>query len=212
MQKLIANYLFQYGNCALPQIGTLHIKSEPAISIFGAQKIDAPVNCILFSKDITDSKNLSEYIAVNKNISFEEAAYQLKNISSEILNLKEAAYFSIPGVGVFTKSHDDKLSFEEIKVGDFFTQPVYAERVIHPDDSHPILVGDKESDRNSMTELLTETVPIKKSKWWLWAAAIFVLSFVLIFIYLSNENQNRSFGISHKYELNETSPQYKNIP
>lgn len=212
MQKLVANYLFQYGNCALPQIGTLHIKSEPAISIFGVQKIDAPFNHILFSKDITDSKNLTEYIAVNKNISFEEAAYQLKNISSEILSLKEAAEFSIPGVGVFTKLQNDQLSFKEIKEGYFFTLPVYAERVIHPEDSHSILVGDKETDRNTMTELLTETVPIKKNKWWLWAAAIFVLSFVLIFIYLSNENQNRSFGISHKYELNETSPQYKNIP
>ena len=63
-----------------------------------------------------------------------------------------------------------------------------------------------------MTELLTETVPIKKNKWWIWAAAFFVLSIVLIFIYLNNENQNKSFGISHKYELNEASNQYKNIP
>lgn len=212
MQKLIANYLFQYGNCALSQIGTLHTKSEPSVSVFGVQKIDAPLNHILFSNDITDSKNLTEYIAVNKNISFEEAAYQLKNISSEILNLKEEAHFSIPGVGVFTKSQNDKLSFKEIKTDNFFTPPVYAERVIHPDDSHAILVGDKETDRNTMTELLTETVPIKKNKWWIWAAAFFVLSIVLIFVYLNNETQNKSFGISHKYEMNETSPQYKNIP
>ena len=212
MQKLIANYLFQYGNCALPHIGTLHIKSEPAVSVLGVQQIHAPVNHILFSKDITDSKKLTEYIAVNKNISFDEAAYQLNNISAEILNLKEAADFSIPGVGVFTKSQNDKLSFTEVKVADYFTPPVYAERVIHPDDSHAILVGDKETDRNTMTEFLTETVPVKKNKWWLWAVALFVFSVVLILVYLNNENHNKSFGILNKYELNEASNQYKKNP
>ena len=209
MQKLLANYLFQYKNCVLPQIGTLHIKSDPAVSVLGIQKINAPVNLISFTNDITDSKNLTEYIAVNKNISFDEAEYQLKNISNEILNLKQEEEFLIDGVGFFTKSQNDKLLFKENKEAEIFAIPVYAERVIHPDDSHAILVGDKETDRNSMTEFFTDTAPTKKNKWWLWAAAIFVLSVVLIFIYLNNEYHNSYFGISHKNELNEATNQYK---
>jgi hypothetical protein len=212
MQKLIANYLFQYKNCALPQIGTLHIKSEPAVSVLGIQKINAPINFISFTNDITDSKNLTEYIAVNKNISFDEAAYQLNNISSEILNLKQAEEFSITSVGFFTKSQNDKLLFNENKEAEIFAVPVFAERVIHPDDSHKILVGDRETDRNSMTEFFTDTIPVKKNKWWLWAAAIFVLSVVLIFIYSNNDNHNRFFGVSNKYEVSQPTVQYKNIP
>ena len=212
MQKLIANYLFQYRNCALPQIGTLHIKLDPAVSVLGTQQIHAPVNHISFTNDITESKNLIEYIAVNKNISFDEADYQLKNISNEILNLKQGEDFSVTGVGVFKKSPNDQLVFIENTENEFFTPSVYAERVIHPDDSHAILVGDKETDRNTMTEFFTDTIPVKKNKWWLWAVGLFVFSIILIFMYLNNENNNSFFGVSHKYELNEATPQYKNIP
>ena len=212
MQQLIANYLFQYKNCPLSQIGTLHLQSASATSEIGTQKIIPPLHTISFINDITDVKNLTEFIAANKNISADEAAYQLKNISEEITNLKKGQEFAFAGVGVFLRSQNEKLIFNQVQTDVSFAQPVYAERVIHPDDSHAILVGDKETDRNTMTEFFTETEPVKKNKWWIWAAALFVLSIVLIFVYLNNENQNKSFGISHKYELNEVSNQYKNIP
>ena len=212
MQQLIANYLFQYKNCPLSQVGTLHLQSASATSEIGTQKIIPPSHTISFSKDITDAKNLTEFIAANKNISVDEAAYQLKNISEEITNLKEGQEFAFAGVGVFLRSLNDNLIFNQVQTDVPFAQPVYAERVIHPDDSHAILVGDKETDRNTMTEFFTETEPVKKNKWWIWAAALFVLSIVLISVYLNNENQNKSFGISHKYELNDASNQYKNIP
>ncbi len=212
MQKLLANYLFQYKNCALPQIGTLHIKTESAALEMGVQKIHAPINKIIFSNEITNSKNVTEYIAASKNISFDEAAYQLKNISSEILNLKEGQEFLLDNVGVFTKSQNNKLLFEEVKEIEIFTPSVYAERVIHPDDSHSILVGDKETDRNSMTEFFTDSVAIEKDKWWIWALVIFVASAVMILIYLNGDNKNSSFGISHKYEISKPTNQYNNIP
>ncbi len=212
MQKLIANYLFQYKNCALPQIGTLHIKSESAALEMGVQKIHAPESRIIFTNDITDSKNLTEYIAVNKNINIDEAAYQLKNISNEILNLKEGEEFLIANVGLFAKSQNDKLLFKEVKEEEFFRPSVYAERVIHPDDSHAILVGDKETDRNSMTDFFTDSAAVEKDKWWIWAVVIFVLSAVMIFIYLNNDNSNSFFGVSNKYEVSQPTVQYKNIP
>ncbi len=212
MQKLLANYLFQYKNCALPQIGTLHIVTESAVSVLGEQKIHAPANTISFSNNIADSEKLTEYIAINKNISFDEAAYQLKNISNEILNLKEGEEFLINGVGIFSKSQNDTLLFSGDKETEYFTPSVYAERVIHPNDSHAILVGDKETDRNSMTEFFTETVAVKNNKWWLWAAALFVLAVVVVFVYYNNEAHNNLFGVAHKYDVNESKSLYKNIP
>ena len=212
MQQLIANYLFQYKNCPLFQVGTLHLQSASATSEIGTQKIIPPSHTISFSKDITDSKNLTEFIAANKNISVDEAAYQLKNISEEITNLKEGQEFAFAGVGVFLRSQNDNLIFNQVQTDVPFAQPVYAERVIHPDDSHAILVGDKETDRNSMTEFFTETEPVKKNKWWMWAAVIFFISIILTIIYFNNENRNSFFGVSHKYEMKETSNQYKSIP
>lgn len=212
MQQLLANYLFQYKNCPLPQLGTLHIQYESASSEIGSQKLLAPVSKILFTTDITDSKNLTVFIAANKNISVDEAAYQLKNISEEILNLKEGQEFSFKGVGVFLKTQNDHLIFNQMPADVSFAKPVYAERVIHPDDSHAILVGDKETDRNTMTEFFTETEAVKKSKWWIWAVAIFIISAIMFIIYFNNENHNSFFGISNKYELKEATNQYKNIP
>ena len=212
MQKLLANYLFQYKNCAFPQIGSLHIKFESAVLVLDKQKIHAPVSHISFSNDFMDSNNLTEYIAVNKNISFEEAAYQLTNISNEILSLKNAEQFLIGGVGHFTKSANDKLLFKETSVAEYFSPSIFAERVIHPDDSHAILVGDKEMDRNSMTEFYTNTIPARKSKWWLWTAALFLLAVILITVYVNNKNHNNLFGVSQKVEVKEATRQYKNIP
>lgn len=212
MQKLLANYLFQYKICALPNIGTLHIKTESAISILGEQKIYAPVNKISFSSDIANSESLTDYIATNKNISFEEAAYHLKNISNEILHLNESEEFLIDNVGAFTKSQNDNVVFSEIREATHFSPSVNAERVIHPNDSHSILVGDKETDRNSMTEFFTDTVIVKKDKWRLWAAALFVLSIIVIFIYCNNNTHNNFFGVAHKYEVKESNILYKNIP
>ena len=212
MQQLLVNYLFQYKNCPLPQIGTLRIQTGSATSEIGTQKIIPPSHSIFFSKDIADSTNLTEFIAANKNISVDEAAYQLKNITDEIINLKEQEEFSLTGVGVFLKSQNDNLSFNQLQTNGSFALPVYAERVIHPDDSHAILVGDKETDRNTMTEYFTETDPVKKDKWWIWAAVIFIISIILTIIYFNNENRNSFFGVSHKYEMKETSNQYKSIP
>ena len=212
MQQLIANYLFQYKNCPLSEVGTLHLQSASATSEIGTQKIIPPSHSIFFSKDIADSTNLTEFIAANKIISVDEAAYQLKNITDEIINLKEQEEFSLTGVGVFLKSQNDNLSFNQLQTNGSFAFPIYAERVIHPDDSHAILVGDKETDRNTMTDFFTETEPVKKNKWWMWAAVIFIISIILTIIYFNNENRNSFFGVSHKYEMKETSNQYKSIP
>ena len=212
MQKLLANYLFQHQICVLPQIGTLQLKVDPAFVVLGTQKIHAPNKYILFTKDTVDSKNITEYIAVNKKISFEEAAYQLQNFSAEILKIAEVEKFTIVSVGDFYRSQNGQLSFKEEKLPEYFAAAIYAERVIHPDDSHSILVGDTETDRNKMTAYYTETEPLKKSKWWILATLLFILSIVLLFVYFNEENGNHFFGVSHKYEVKPATEQYKNIP
>lgn len=212
MQKLIADHLFQYKNCVLPQIGILKIKTTSATSVLGEQKITAPVSTIFFTEEITDSSNITAYIAANKNISFEEAAYQLKKICTEISSLDADKKFLIQGVGDFYKNHNDKIVFQTIDLPGQYNPSVYAERVIHPNDSHAILVGDTETDRNTMTEYFTEDEPVRKSKWWVWAAALFAVAIALIIIYENDYNSNSFFGISHKYEVAPATETYKKIP
>jgi hypothetical protein len=212
MQKLIADYLFQYKKCALPQIGTLKIKTTPASSIMGEQKITAPVSTIYFTDEITDSRNLTEYIAANKNVSVDEAVYQLKNICTDISSLNNNDKFLLTGVGEFYKAGNGKISFHTINLPAYFAPPVYAERVIHPNDSHAILVGDTETDRNTMAEYYTEDEPVHKSKWWVWAIVLFAVATALIVVYANDKNSNSFFGISHKYDVPAATKTYKKLP
>ncbi len=212
MQKLIADYLFQYKKCALPQIGTLNIKTTPAQSVMGEQKITAPINNIYFSHEITDSKTLTEFIAANKNVSVDEAAYQLKKICNEISSLKNNDKFSLAGVGEFYKSGNDKINFRANDLPEYFSPSVYAVRVIHPNDSHAILVGDTETDRNTMAEYYTEDEPVRKSKWWLAAIVLLVIAVALIVFYTNDKNGNSFFGVSHKYHVPSATETYKKLP
>ena len=212
MQKLLADYLFQYKNCALPQIGTLKIKTVTATSVLGEQKITAPISTIYFEEEITDSKNITAFIAANKNVSVEEAAYQLKKLCTEISSLNSNEKFPIPGIGEFYKNSNGKISFQLLDLPSYFSPSVYAERVIHPNDSHAILVGDTETDRNTMTEYFTEDEPVRKSKWWVWAAVLFAAAIALIFIYANDNNRNSFFGISNKYDVAPATETYKKIP
>jgi hypothetical protein len=212
MQKLIADYLFEYKQCALPQIGTLKIKRDAATSIMGEQTISSPVSTIYFTDEITDSRNLTEYIAANKNISTEEAAYQLKNICEEISLVNNDENFDIAGVGQFYKSGNGRVSFNSVLLPAYFSPNVYAERVIHPDDSHAILVGDTETDRNTMTEYYTGDERVKKSKWWVWALILFVIAAALIIFYLSDKSNNSFFGIQDKYDVAPATETYKTLP
>jgi len=212
MQKLIADYLFQYKNCALPQIGTLKIKTATATCVPGEQKITAPVSTIHFTDEITDSNNISGFIAANKSISKEEAVYQLKKICNEISTLQNKEKFLFTGVGEFYKNNNGKINFEPVALPSYFMPSVYAERVIHPNDSHALLVGDTETDSNTMTEFFTEDVLVRKSKWWVWAAVLFVVAVALIIIYENDINKNSFFGIAHKYDVTAPTETYRKLP
>ena len=212
MQKLIADYLFQYKNSALPQIGTLKIKRGTASSVLGEQKITAPVSTIYFTDEVSDSRNFTAFIAANKSVSIEEAGYQLKKICTEISTINNNEKFSITDIGEFYKNSNGKINFSPVNLPSYFTPSVYAERVIHPNDSHAILVGDTETDSNTMTEFFTEEEPVRKNKWWLWAAALFALTIALVVIYENDKNKNSFFGIAHQYKVSSPTETYRKFP
>jgi len=66
-----------------------------------------------------------------------------------------------------------------------FLQPVKAVRVIHPEAEHQILVGDKETTNTVMNEYFSE-VPVKKSRWWIWAIVLGIAALIAILLYLNN--------------------------
>jgi hypothetical protein len=212
MQQLLADYLFQHKQCALPQIGTLHIKNIAASSIFGERKISSPVPVIEFNDDVNATEHVEAYIALQKNITREEAARQLKGMADEIQNLPLGQRLEIPNAGKFYKDENDKVGFIAVDAPTHFLQQVVAERVVHPNDSHTMLVGETETSTAAMAEYYSEEEPAMKSKWWVFAIASFAVAAAVIGFYASNKNADSFFGAANKIEVGVADSTYRMLP
>jgi hypothetical protein len=212
MQQLLADYLFQNKQCALPQIGTLYIKNTTAISIFGERKISSPVPVIEFNDDIHSTEHVEAYIALQKNISRDEVAHQLKRMVENIQGLPLGQYLEIPNAGKFYKDENDKIGFIAVEVPAHFLPQVVAERVVHPNDSHTMLVGETETNTAAMAEYFSDGEPTMKSKWWIFAIASFAVAAAVIGFYASNKNADSFFGAANKIEVGVADSTYRILP
>jgi hypothetical protein len=212
MQKLLVDYLFKYKQCALPQLGTLQIKNTPASSIFGEQKIAAPIPEIHFSDTINNSQYLQDYIAENKNISTNEAAQQLIKVVEYIKALQFGESIVLPGAGKFCKDEHKKITFIADEIPAYFLPAVHAERVVHPNESHTMLVGDTETSTTAMAEYFAEDEPKVKSKWWIWALVFFGLAAAGIGFYASEYKTNSFFGVFTKPDVKAADSTYRMLP
>jgi hypothetical protein len=212
MHQLLADYLFQCKQCAIPQIGTLHIKNLAASSIFGERKISAPIPVIEFSDDICNTDHFESFIALQKNITRDEAARQLKKIAEDIQSLTLGQRLDIPNAGKFYKDENDKIGFIAVEASTHFLPQVNAERVVHPNDSHTMLVGETETNTAAMAEYYSEEEPAMKSKWWIFAIVLFVISTAAIVFYLSNKNPDSFFGAANKIKVGVADSTYRKLP
>jgi hypothetical protein len=212
MQQLLADYLFQNKQCALPQIGTLRIKNRAASSIFGERKISAPIPVIEFSDNLNSTEHLESHIALVKNITRDETELQLKKIVEEIQTLPLGEHFEIPNAGKFYKDENDKIGFIAFEAPVYFLPQVGAERVVHPNDSHTMLVGETETNTATMAEYLSEEEPSLKSKWWVFAIVSFLAAAATVGFYMSDTSTASFFGASNKIEVHSADSTYRMLP
>jgi hypothetical protein len=212
MQQLLADYLFQNKQCALPQIGTLHIKNATASSIFGERKISAPIPVIEFNDDVHSTENVEAYIALQKNITRDEATHQLNRMVEDIQALSLGQRLEIPSVGKFYKGENDKIGFIAVEAPNHFLPQVVAERVVHPNDSHTMLVGETETNTAAMAEYYSEEEPAMKSKWWVFAIASFAIAATAVGFYASSKSADSFFGVSNKIVVDAADSTYRMLP
>ena len=194
MHRLIASYLFQNKTCPLPGLGTLSVTAGKAELDFLNTAIKAPASRIVFEAKENDASNLLDYIATKTSSTLIQTIDRLGQFCN---NLKTATLANQPatleGVGNFFTDSSGKINFKSSQLPVAFLQPVKAERVIHPQAEHQILVGDKETTNTVMTEYFTET-PVKKNRWWIWAIILGTMALLAILFYLINDNAVSTFG------------------
>jgi nucleoid DNA-binding protein len=170
MFNVIASSLFQKKSCRLPGIGTLEVVTRSAEYDFSNQQISAPQHRIVFINASSSDNTFNEFSAISQLMK---------------QKLKDEGMVEIDGLGSFVKDGNGSLQFVPVEIDSNLLQPVVAERVIHKDAEHAILVGDKETTNVEMTEYYTDETAVAKDKWWIWAIVLGVVAISVIAYYLS---------------------------
>lgn len=187
MQEIITSYLVQKKECSLPGIGNFKINVVPAYLDVANKKILPPATEIIFSEgDVHLRKDLVKYISIQQNVDEHQAA---ENITKWCDNVKESL------------NAGEKIIFESIgslqknAVGNIFLstknknrlyEAVSADRVVHKDEDHAVLVGDRETTSAAMNEYYkAETVFERKISWKIWATVLLGLSILSLIMHFS---------------------------
>ncbi len=194
MHQQIASFLFQNKICPLPGVGTLSMQHSGAEADFTSKTITAPKAGIQFVRSETDTAALVDYLTATTGGSKYEMTEALEHFCDTLKKDVTTRQVALPGIGIFYADGSSKINFTEETLPVSFMQPVFAERVIHPNDEHHILVGDKEMTNTVMTEMLAPTETVSNDRWWIWALVLALIAITFILLYFTQPNIGSAFG------------------
>jgi hypothetical protein len=187
MHNQIASYLFQNKTCPLPGLGTLSLLNSGAEADFTNKMIATPKNFVQFADIETDPTGLLNYLSAITGGSKYEVTEALDHFCDNLRNkITQQPDVQLENLGSFFVDASGKINFKQEELHAAFMQPVFAERVIHPDAEHNILVGDKETTNTVMTELLAPRSETN-DRWWIWAivlASVWLIAMLIYFVEL----------------------------
>jgi hypothetical protein len=192
MEKLLATYLFQHKICPLPTVGTLVVRTGNAQVNSVEKKISAPIPFIEYSDQETSTVELTHFIARYLNVGEDKAAAFLNHYCTAVNQLQASEELGLATVGSFYKDEQGVLHFKSAAIPAAFLPEVAAERVIHADAAHHIMVGDTQTNTVAMSEFLNQEQPIK-NRWLIAALVLYLIGFLLIFYYYSRHPEG-GFG------------------
>jgi hypothetical protein len=195
MQQLIASYLFQHKTCPLPGLGTIRVNYTNASGNFFNKTISAPQPLITFSDEETPAENLLDYITGKTKSNVIEAIEALGKFSNQLKSeLNKGNKVSIDLVGSFFTDGDHKIHFTPAALPSVFLPDTIAERVIHSEDAHTMMVGDKQTTNMQMAEYYSDADVKAKSYWGWWAAVLAAIAILAVLIYYNSFSHAAFFG------------------
>lgn len=182
----------------MPGLGTFSILNSSANADFTNKLIQAPHPTVEFVQVETNPAALTEYISRSASLNMQEAADALKDYCHGLKELiDEGNTVSLAQVGSIFVNENGKIIFTPEDLPAAFLQSVVAERVIHPEAEHQMLVGDKETTNKAMSELFATKTEMK-SRWWVWAIVLGAVGLLLLLFYFLQTNDVSLFGNSTK--------------
>ncbi len=194
MENLLASYLYSFKNCPLPTVGVLIMQAGAAVAVQSDKIIQAATPNIQFVSKEINADELLQYISMQKNISLQEASDELSKYCSRLLELQPYEELPLASAGNFYITEEGALNFKYSILPTSFFPNVPAERVIHPDASHNMLVGDTQTNTTAMAQLLDGSDQNKGAKWVWVAAALALVGALVLTVYLMNRQPGSNFG------------------
>ncbi|MFZ4059324.1 MAG: hypothetical protein ACOYKE_14370 [Ferruginibacter sp.] len=180
MSEQLVNAILSGNEIFLPEIGSLQLNVTPASTDFLHSKIVAPAARIEFTPG---------------SFHFSTAWVLKEEATSLLAQLHHNGSANVAGIGTFEQQADKGIKFSAIPLNPAFFPDVTAERVIHQDAVHTMLVGDKETTNEVMTEYYNEEVVVA-DRWWIAAILLAAAGIGAIALYLSGNNAINSFPAS----------------
>lgn len=184
MQELITSFIIQAKECRLAGIGKFRLVTTPAEPDIINHQIVPPLVEILFTgKEDKVSDELVKYVSTIKNISTDTAFDKIKEWCSQakdkLLNEEEIVFQTL---GTLKKGGSGNIFFHRYVPVSIFS-PVAAERVVHKNAEHTMLVGDRETTSTIMNQLLNEHEEIKRVPWKLTTLILLGIAVIILFLY-----------------------------
>ncbi len=190
MHDLITSFLIQAKECSLPGIGKISISTKPAeLDIANKQMLPPSDEIIFTTRPDKNIDELAKYVSFKKNLSQTEALDSIKSWCNEIKEkLNEGGQINFGSIGDLRKNTSGNIYFTPARIATLLI-PVTAERVIHKNSDHAVLVGDKETTSSAMNQFLNEEEAVKSLTWKIIALVLFVIAVtILLFHFYSNSS------------------------
>ena len=155
----------------------------------------APIPAIQFVSKEINADELLQYISFKKNIDIPQASDLLSSYCDRLLQMQPYEEIKLGSAGNFYIDAEGALHFKSTAIPAAFLPSVPAERVIHPDASHDMLVGDTQTNTTTMAELLNQD-DARRPKWIWLAAGLAAAGLLALVLYMMNRQPGNNFGTS----------------
>ena len=186
MQDLITSFIIQSKECRLRDVGRFKVVNTSAVVDVANKQIIPPALEIVFtSREEKISDALVKYISDIKNIALAEALDELTEWCADTkYKLKKGEEVLFEPLGVLKKGASGNEFVRSSNAEVRFFEPVVAERVIHQNSEHDMLVGDRQTTSSVMNDYYHPEEPArKKNSWKIIAIILLVIGFFLLLVH-----------------------------
>ena len=186
MQDLITSFIIQSKECRLRDVGKFRVVNTSArVDVANKQIIPPALEIVFTSREEKISDGLVKYISEKKKIPVAEALDEMKRWCSDAKSkLKKGETILLEPLGVLKKGASGNEFVRSSDTTISFFEPVVAERVIHENTEHAMLVGDRETTSSAMNDYYHNEESKRKSNTWkIIGIILLTIGFFLLFLH-----------------------------